>query len=483
MSLRGYLKLLLNNIRTKNSTYFPIVNTSSKKIEFRIYAISRLDFLKINGRNIKIYKKNKFRNIYSLERKKCLFDGENIITIEKKLVFGMKQIIKKQKKPKFQGFDEKEDYLEILSKMTIKNKPFTNFFQTAYDFQDNEYRLQSWVWTSAIPYYCLLKIDSSKYQKILNNLINEIFIKIDNSLYSGAFEIRWDINSSTNQIDKIIAPNDLSMMVNYILLETYKLNKDHQILSKIMNISDWIIENSVFDEGLIMSGFSTVKNSWDKSWLYVDSGFILTLFSELYKETKDCKYYDFSKNFSDQYIKKFYDLENKYFIKTIYFDTKITNKTFFTRGQAWALEGLISWYAVVKEENIYQIISNLIKTLVKFQNKNGSWNYIADNPKSGECAKTTPIIAYQMLRFLKVTREYNENIIKSVNGALKWCRDKLKTNNKDFVGIDSFTIEGNIVGKRYSSSSFTYSIAYYLLANHSLNNIKKEEKYGKLFQN
>ena len=55
----------------------------------------------------------------------------------------------------------------------------------------------------------------------------------------------------------------------------------------------------------------------------------------------------------------------------------------FARGQAWALEGLIPAYRVLKNKELYDVINDTVDMLIQSQSECGAWHYNLTKPLMG----------------------------------------------------------------------------------------------------
>ena len=56
----------------------------------------------------------------------------------------------------------------------------------------------------------------------------------------------------------------------------------------------------------------------------------------------------------------------------------------FARGQAWALEGLIPAYRILREDSIREVIDHTVGNLMKQQRRDGGWPYNLSRKMMGE---------------------------------------------------------------------------------------------------
>lgn len=118
-------------------------------------------------------------------------------------------------------------------------------------------------------------------------------------------------------------------------------------------------------------------------------------------------------------------------------------------------------------------MERLLPPLLDFQTESGSWYYLADRPRTGECAKATAAMAHYLTQALlseTIPQRLRSRSLASARLAVRWCEAHQELNNKTlgYGGIHSWTTEGAIAGARNADVSFIYTAAFYLLAKRSL---------------
>ena len=310
--------------------------------------------------------------------------------------------------------------------------------------------LPSWIWTNAaiVRYYC----DIHEYGKAkkLGDLI------IAQQQGCGGWIVRNDY--SKEGVTPQLAPNDSCYIALNCCMELYRITNDNAYLISAIRCADWCIE-SARPDGLVYFGFDTKNQKWVKDKNIVDTGFSAGLFASLYEITGEEKYHDFLEKFVNSYVKVFYMTEHKCFATAI--DGKDHQKGgAFSRGQAWALEGLIPAYKVLQSGIIEAVINNTISTLLDFQLKNGGWSYNLLKPLMGEDCKAVSLLAKSILEWNEI--KPNKQYIDSAKKAVDWCVNHTETKGEATGGIFSYTIEGAVVHHMYTNTAFVYSSSYAL---------------------
>ena len=314
-----------------------------------------------------------------------------------------------------------------------------------YILDNEEWCLPSWIWTNAaiVRMYCVTgKIEKAKE---LADLL------IHNQLECGGWIVRNDYDMLG--AIPVIAPNDSAYVANNACLEVYLATGEKGYLHSAEKCAMWIM-NTAREDGMVYVGYNTRENCWQKTHNIVDVGFTAGLFAKLYQTTKKETYKEYLKRFTDKYIELFYNPSSKGFATSLDANDQ-KQGGMFGRGQAWALEGIIPAYEVLRDENLKQVIDSTVTTLLRLQDKTGGWAYNLSRPLMGIDCKATPIIALSLIKW-----STEKNVIVAVNRALNWTVNHTSKSGNSAGGVYSYTIEGAIVHHMYTWTAFVYASAY-----------------------
>ena len=305
--------------------------------------------------------------------------------------------------------------------------------------------LPSWVWTNAaiIRMYCRIG-EIEKAKELSDNLIS----KQDKC---GGWIVRNDYDSKGAV--PVLAPNDSAYAANNGCIEVYLVTGEDKYLDAAVKCGEWIIETAR-EDGMVHVGYDTRDKQWQTKHNIVDIGFTAALFAKLYQVTKEERYKDFLKRFTAKYIELFYIPALKGFATSLDANDQQLGGM-FGRGHAWALEGLIPAYEVLKDEKLKTVIDDTIDTLLRLQDRSGGWAYNLSRPLMGIDCKATPIIALAIANW-----RYDEKAKSTVNNALRWTIRHTSPDGNSTGGIFSYTTEGAIVHHMYTWTAFVYSSAY-----------------------
>lgn len=357
---------------------------------------------------------------------------------------------------------------EFIEKAVIpEHYRYGGTYYTGYVFECREWCLPSWIWTNAALTRYFVNAGKIEEAVLLGNIV------LRNQQDCGGWIVRNDF--SNQGIIPVLAPNDSCYIASNCCLELYKVTGDEKYLASAEKTAHWVIDTAR-EDGLVLFGFDVKSEKWIANKNIVDTGFTGGLFASLYEITKKEEYYCFLKKFVKAYIKAFYNEEGKCFATAIDENDRQFGGA-FGRGQAWALEGIIPAYRVLKEDDLKQIIESTIETLLNKQLSNGGWSYNLSKPLMGEDCKAVSVIAKSILEWFVFTGKKDIRLLESVKKAILWCSKHTVTNSNCAGGIFSYTIEGAIAHDRYSSTAFVYGSSYALECLNILSEMKDTNKF------
>lgn len=321
---------------------------------------------------------------------------------------------------------------------------------TGYTKEKGQWVLSSWIWTSAAVCRCYCNLGRvERAKKIADSFLRD-------QLKCGGWIVRYDFTPDTTI--PMVAPNDSAYIANNALLSFYKLTKDERYLNGAEKCAEWIMMTACPD-GLPLIGMNANTGEWITKNNIVDIGFTAGLFANLYEVTGKVSYKEYLDKFIRIYIKLFWDKGKKAFYTSIDEKRKPMGGH-FGRGQAWALEGLIPAYRVLKDEKLKNIIQCLCNYLCIHQDRNGGWAYNFSKPLMGQDCKGISVIANSLLEWYALSGEQDCRV--AAQKALGWCERHTAMKGECIGGIFSYSVEGAVVHDLYTSTAFTYASAYAL---------------------
>lgn len=371
--------------------------------------------------------------------------------------------------------EDGSDYDPVLScvlnaKNNDANSPFLGLYYPAFDVDNRTYRIHSWTWINGIIVKTLLSLAGKNKQSPLRTEAIELAGKLLNfqaidGVVAGSYMARWDIfDQSPTGVIPVFATNDSAFLGANGLIPAYEATDDGVFLDSALRLGDWIVDKAMKSDGQLFIGYRADINLWVDDYLFVDGGFTASFFAELYRVTADSKWLLALKRFTDWFINVLYDSKNKSFWR-IWYSNRSTAKELFSRGQGWALDGVISAYEVTGAERYAEVINGVADTLVQYQHTDGFWSYILDKPSSGDCSKATPILAYHLMRAYRAFGK--ESWFESARKAVEGCRKSVdldKTDRRVYGGVHRPSVEGCMFGPANVDAIFMYSQCYLMLA-------------------
>jgi rhamnogalacturonyl hydrolase YesR len=373
--------------------------------------------------------------------------------------------VKPTKVPVAESYKQATTRFLVASHNEVDWSRFKGVFYGSYDYDSTSYRLNSWIWCTGIVIEALLdRFQETRDQKLYDLAVNAGETLLEHQSPDGGYTVRWDYpRETTTGLKTWRAPNDSAFLASHGLLPLYDETGDKRYLDAATAVGNWVTEEALRDDGHLAFGDA---DGWDFSRLYVDAGFTTTLFERLYERDGAQRWVDACRSFVDWFVNHLYLSDEDRFIKT--WEASGNHGTErYTRGQAWALDGLISAFELLSRDDLKEIIVSVARTLCDCQRDDGGWNNLMKNEYSGVDNKGTPIIAYHLARLGSIIG--NEDFLRAASNGVHWCEaNQVRQVSNGYGGIRAWNREGNIVGKRYATTAFPYASAYYLLAKDAL---------------
>ncbi len=341
-----------------------------------------------------------------------------------------------------------ETWYVFIGKSLQYSGKYCGLLHAGFIAENNEWCLPSWIWTSSATVRELCLVGKLDQAKVLANKL------ADYQQECGGWIVRNDYDKKG--AIPVLAPNDSAYIANNCFLSIYEKTRDYRYIDIARKCADWIIKTARLD-GMVHVGYNIRDKKWDKSCVIVDVGFTAGLFARLVEFTNEEKYLNFLRKFIARYIELFY-IPNKHGFCTSIDVNNHQRGGMFGRGQAWALEGLIPSYRVLKDEYIKKVIDDTVLNLVCKQCKDGGWAYNFTKPLLGIDCKAVSVIAKNMMDWYSIN--HDDRIRLSAIKALDWCCKHTAVEGDAIGGIFSFCMEGAIVQNLYTSCAFVYSSAY-----------------------
>ena len=430
------------------------------EIGYKLYGKIQWIYHALRGRN----KKNTYKVYYAYNtqdsayflNKDCVVNGQKYNNGE--LLFKGDNIIEGVRLPVLRHLSMKQEetrkimtevWLDCIKSAKVeKGWKNSGFYLTAYTKEKRQWCLSNWIWTSAAIARVLSKCDLKREAKE----VADVFLR--EQLPEGGWIVRYDFIDG--HLNRIVAPNDSAYIANNALLTVYNDTLDEKYLDGAEKCAEWIMKTSC-DDGLVLFGYNVDKEVWITNRNIVDIGFTAGLFAKLYKITKKEVYRDYMVSFINSFIKTFYDTSVDLFASHVNGERR-RNGGYFSRGQAWAMEGIIEAYTVLKNPKLFEIMEKLTDSIISNQLKDGGWycNFQKSRSMMGEDCKGISVIARSLLDWVEFSNQ-KEELINSAKNALKWC---MEHTDYETGMILSFSCSGDIVHSQNNSNGILYANAY-----------------------
>lgn len=324
----------------------------------------------------------------------------------------------------------------------------TGLSYAGYILEADSWCLPSWVWTNA----AIVRMNCNHGDLVEARRIADCLVSMQKP--EGGWIVRFDYDD--RGAIPIWAPNDSAYVANNACIEMYLATKEQKYLDAAELCAQWIIRTARSD-GMVYVGYNMRDSKWQTKHNIVDVGFTAGLFSRLFQITKKQEY----RLFLDRFVSKYIEL---FFITGKGFATSLDERDhimggMFGRGQAWALEGLIPYYALTKDKKTEEVINSTVRTLLSSQMNDGGWPYNLTRKLMGIDCKATSIIADSLLKWYELQPAHTD-CLNAAKRALIWCEKHTANSGASKGGIFSYCTEGAIVHNMYTSTAFTYSCAY-----------------------
>ena len=186
----------------------------------------------------------------------------------------------------------------------------------------------------------------------------------------------------------------------------------------------------------------------------------------LYEVTKDERTREISELYMSRLLPKFQRPDGLW-ERSYNFDTKTASPTrHHTRGQGWAMEGLVSSAKMRPEGKYKELAERMAEQMMKWQHESGYWTYLFSKPvsKVGISEKGTALWSLLFYRLYAITE--NPAHLKTARKALEWCMDnQYAGNDPDAYGsLVGITPQSGVTYRNWFPLSCTYTSGFFGLA-------------------
>lgn len=177
-------------------------------------------------------------------------------------------------------------------------------------------------------------------------------------------------------IKKTHSPKGMGLLLN-AYLNIYSYNSDKNLISKIEEIKNWLIENKTYYNGSVCWGYeypyTTPEGTLKKGFpTVIHHSYIIKALFNYYLLFKDEEVYNLIIESQDFVIKQ---LKMKTFEEGVYFSYNPISEGCCYNATMHAAEVLARIYSLNKDEKLLDLIIKTLDFVTKHQKKDGVWYY------------------------------------------------------------------------------------------------------------
>jgi len=362
------------------------------------------------------------------------------------------------------------------------NSPNFGGLNLFYDYDSNTYRRSHWIWASG-PSIKLLLETAKNVPEITSDIpakeLRQVALEIGkagqnfqdkdpNSPTYGIVTSRWkEIKRNLEQhagFEKYYSIADALWLIGWGWMPLYHDTADKSFLEGSKLLVD--VTKKLLDEyEIIPMDYIQSEQRW-KDYTISEAGFGPEGIVEVYFETKD----EIVKSTGVTYIERLlnrFQQENGLWARKFKFNpSEFTPSIKHTRGQGWAMEGLISSFRTTKDDKYKELATRMANVLMKYQNKEGYWSYLFDQPanKVGISEKGTALWSHLFYRLYDITK--NPEHLKTARKALNWCLENQYSGSdiEGYGGIIGLTSQSGVTYRNWFPLACSYTSAFFGLA-------------------
>lgn len=338
-----------------------------------------------------------------------------------------------------------------------------------FDYQNRCYRKPHWIWSDSPVVTALLEADIEQVSRDIVDRMCEL--QQGKSPLDGAILSRYRrYGHDKYPFEALYGPNDTSYMVRWALLPIYEKTGDSKYLHTAQKALDWVFY-CLKNHEMVPSHYYLERNKWE-STTFIDVALLPEGFAAYNKAVGNINP-DWKRSvekFTNSFIDEF-KLDNGFYGQNLLANEGVVTNRLFTRGQGWALAGLLSTYELTGDEKFLREAVELADLLISIQTEEGYWGYLSGykSPNeraqklSGPCEKATTVLSYYLTELGKKTNE--DKYQKIAIQALDWCEDQMCLDiGPGFGGIRSRNRYSGITSLPFIPIATGYANAYYMLS-------------------
>lgn len=362
------------------------------------------------------------------------------------------------------------------------NSPTYGGLNLFYDYEVKTYRRPHWIWASGPSIKLLLdaannipefpkSISKEHLKEVaiqIGNTSKKFQVKDPNSPINGIVTSRWkEIGGKLNQhagFEEFYSIADALFLVGWGWMPIYRETGESTYLedSKLMVESAQKLLDAY---EIIPMDYIVSEKKW-KDYTISEAGFGPEGICEVYIESKDETVKAIGELYMSRLLNRFQQEDGLWARKFNFNPEKTIPSLKHTRGQGWAMEGLISSYTMTKDVKYLKLSERMAAMLIKYQNKAGYWSYNFDKPASevGISEKGTALWSLLFYRLYEINK--NPIYLETARKALTWCLDNqyMDSDIEGHGGLVGITSQSGVTYRSWYPLACSYTSAFFGLA-------------------
>lgn len=354
-----------------------------------------------------------------------------------------------------------------------------------YDYEEETFRRPFWVWSWG-PSIKLL-IDSSHLPDIAERLPKSQLLALaesvgslsrsfqshnpDDSTY-GIPTSRWrqvgqEVGYSITEnygLEEFHSVADALFLMGWGWIPLYEETGDAEILADARLLSE--STQALLDTFEILPmDYINSRGKW-KDYTINEAGFGPEGFAPLFAATGDTSIKATGELYIQRLLKRFEQEDGLWAKRYNFLDSSTVPSQRHTRGQGWAMEGLIASYTMTQDDAYKEKAIRLAEHLMAGQHPDGCWEYAFDQPVSdvGIAEKGTALWCHLFYRLYHITG--NPEHLATARRALNWCLENQYTGPDEdgFGGLPGANFQSGVTYRPWFPLACSYSTAFFGLA-------------------